>query len=383
MPDLSEAEIRAKIADGTIFGLSIDTAVFDKYGCNLDFPVLKKLDQFKGSSIALLFSEIVVNEIKNHIARDAQETQRELKKAIRNQGKRWKTSIDVAKLPDALALLADPIKVAENQIRGYIAAVGGEIVPANDAIDIPQELLRRYFTVEPPFENNDQKKHEFPDGFALLSLEAVARQKQKLLLCVSPDGGWKDFATQSSHLVCITDLEAALSFFNDSDRTVADQLMELWRKGKAPKLDTEVEHAFEYRLGDLNFYTDSSSPFEFEAEPTSAVMQSVDLETASPPVVIAADEKSVTFTINVKALVAFEAEFRFYVKDSIDKDYVALGSEVQSVEQDVEFQLAITVLRDISTEPDVLYVEVAEKRIEIDFGYVQLFADEDPTFEKY
>jgi len=30
MPDLSEAEIRAKTADGTIFGLSIDTALFDK-----------------------------------------------------------------------------------------------------------------------------------------------------------------------------------------------------------------------------------------------------------------------------------------------------------------------------------------------------------------
>jgi hypothetical protein len=64
MPDLSEAEIRAKIADGTIFGLSIDTAVFDKYGCNLDFAVLNRLDQFKGSSTALLFSEIVVNELK-------------------------------------------------------------------------------------------------------------------------------------------------------------------------------------------------------------------------------------------------------------------------------------------------------------------------------
>jgi hypothetical protein len=45
MPDLSEAEIKAKIGDGTIFALSIDTAVFDKYGCHLDFAVLNKLDQ--------------------------------------------------------------------------------------------------------------------------------------------------------------------------------------------------------------------------------------------------------------------------------------------------------------------------------------------------
>lgn len=337
MPDLSEVQIRAKIADGTIFGLSIDTAVFDKYGCNLDFAVLNRLGQFKGSSTALLFSEIVVNEIKNHIARDAHETQRALQKAVRNQRKRWKTDIDIAKLPDALALSADPINVAEDQLRNYIAAVGGEVVPASGSFDLSHELLRRYFGAEPPFQNNDQKKHEFPDAFVLLSLEAVAQEKQKLLLCVSPDGGWKDFAAQSSHLVCIPDLEEALSFFNDSGRNLADQVMELWKKDKAPELDTEVERAFEYRLGDLDFYADGSSPFEFEAEPTSAVMQSVHLETASTPIVIATDAKSVTFTINVKALVAFEAEFRFYVKDSIDKDYVALGLEVQSVEEDVEF----------------------------------------------
>jgi hypothetical protein len=177
MPDLSEAEIRAKIADGTIFGLSIDTAIFDKYGCNLDFAVLSKLNQFKGSSTTILFSEVVVNEIKNHIARDAHETQRELKRAIRNQGKRWKTGLNMAKLPDVLALSADPAKVAEDQLKDYIAAVVGEVVSASGSVDISGELLRRYFASEPPFENNDQKKHEFPDGFALLSLEAIAQKK--------------------------------------------------------------------------------------------------------------------------------------------------------------------------------------------------------------
>ena len=106
-------------------------------------------------------------------------------------------------------------------------------------------------------------------------------------------------------------------------------------------------------------------------------MQGVRLNTASPPIVIAADDKSITFTINVKALVAFEAEFRFYL------DNVTLGIEVKSVEEDIEFQLAITVCREVSTTLHVLNVDVAEKRLDIDFGYVQPFEDEDPTFEKY
>ena len=102
MPTMSEDEIKAKIADGTIFAVSVDTAVFDKYSCNLDFKVLNKLDQFKTGPIKVMLSEIVVNEIKNHIARDAEESQRELHKAIKNQDKRWKTGVAIAKLPNII-----------------------------------------------------------------------------------------------------------------------------------------------------------------------------------------------------------------------------------------------------------------------------------------
>src|SRR6516165_9069020 len=116
MPPMSESEIKAKIADGTIFAVSVDTAVFKKYSCNLDFKVLNKLDQFKTGPIKVILSEIVVNEITTHIARSAEASQRELHKAIKNQDKRWKTGVDIAKLPDTLALSADPIKAAETQL---------------------------------------------------------------------------------------------------------------------------------------------------------------------------------------------------------------------------------------------------------------------------
>jgi hypothetical protein len=37
----------------------------------------------------------------------------------------------------------------------------------------------------------------------------------------------------------------------------------------------------------------------------------------------------------------------------------------------------------MSPEPHIIDVEVAKKRLEVDFGYVQPFSNEDPTFEKY
>jgi hypothetical protein len=383
MPTLTEDEIKARIADGTISAVSIDTAVFYGYGYRLDAPVLSKLDQFKSSPIALLFSEIVVSEIKSHITRDALESQRELKRAIRKQCGRWKTKVDLDVLPDSLALTSDPAAAADSQLEDYLKSIGGKVVPANGEANVTAELLRRYFATEPPFESGDKKKHEFPDGFALLSLEEVARLRKKLILCVSPDKGWNKFSAQSNHLVCVSDLELVLSYFNDSGRNVADQTMDMWKRGLAHELIQEIEGAFERRLDDLEFHPDASSAADFEAYPIGAVLQAVDASTATAPVVIAADDQSVTFTTTVEANVAFEAEFNFFVTDAIDRDHVSLGEEYYSVEERNDFQLAITVLRDLEPEPQVVEAELTKRDLWVNFGYVEPFRGEDPTHEKY
>ena len=79
------------------------------------------------------------------------------------------------------------------------------------------------------------------------------------------------------------------------------------------------------------------------------------------------------FTTNVKALVAFEADFSFYVKDSIDRDFIRVGSRPHSVEEKIEFQLVITVRRDLDPEPNVVNVEVVKKPFEVDFGDLEPF----------
>jgi hypothetical protein len=313
----------------------------------------------------------------------AEASKRQLTKAIKAQQQRWKTEVNLVGLPDTLALLGDPEHAAQTQFADYLATIGGEMVPASGPADMPAKLLRRYFAAEAPFERAERKKHEFPDVFALLSLEALAKSKRKLLLCVSPDSGWKNFAAQSEHLVCAADLELTLSYFNDAGRIVADRTMDLWKRGAAPRLAAGVEHAFEYRLDDADFEADGSSPLEYESEPNSAVVQYVKPETASAPVVIAADNETVTFTTKLKAIVSFDAEFTFFVRDFVGNDYVRLGVEPYTTEDEIEFDLVITVLRNLDPEPQVVDVEVGKRRLEVDFGAVEPFPHEDPTHEKY
>ena len=382
MPKLSEEEIKKKIADGAIFAISIDTAVFDRYGCNLDFPVLKRLDQFKSSSTQVLFSEIIIKEVEGHIAKAAVETQRTLRKALKKQASRWKKDLDKITIPDELELGGDPKSTAKTQVANFVDAVGGKIVPANGSPEIVEELLRRYFAVEPPFESKEDKKHEFPDGFALLSLESVAKDKGKLILSISPDKGWNDFSEQSEHLVCVQDLNVALSYFNEAGHLLANKTMAMCRDGTATDLINEIQNTIQDRLDDCDFNPDGSSPFSFESEPIGAGLQRVDVESASPPVVINVDEDEITFTTNVETLISFEASFTFYVKDGVDKDYIRLGSEYFVVEQRVKLQLAITVESETSPQPRVVNVEVAKKHIEVDFGNIEPF-EEDPNHERY
>ena len=385
MPKITDDEIKAKIADDSIFAISLDTAVFGKPEGNLLYsPVLNKLNQFSGESIRVLFSEIVTNEIKIHIAHEAERTQRQLKTALKEQKKRWKLNFDLAELPNGLAISRDPKEAANEQLQNYLDAINGEIVPATVTNDVSAEVLSRYFAPEPPFELSDKKKNEFPDAFALLSLEEIARQEGRFLLCVSPDNGWRNFAEQSDFLVCVTDLDLALSFFNDveSAKNVAARTVAIWKDEKSPELVEKVEQAFQLWLDNTGFYPDCSSDWIVEIEPICAVLEYVDADTVSVPRVIAIDDHTVTFIVYVLTSIEFQADLIFYVKD--EKEYIEISSESKAVEEKIKSQLAITVSHHFDTEPQDLKVEVVERSIDVNFGYVgPFFENEDPEHEKY
>ena len=383
MPELTDTDIETRIADGRILGLSIDTDVFDQFGCNLDFTTLQKLDQFRNGVVQVFLSEIVVCELANHISRDATEAQRSLKTAMRKLSKRWKRPIDFGAMEEALCLEADPTAEAYRQVQGYMNAVGAQIVPASDLVDVSAEVLRRYFNAEAPFDSNEKKKYEFPDAFALLTLEEVAIQNGYDILCVSKDKGWLAFAAQSDHLICVDNLAHALSLFSVAERTTADQAMTLWRAGQAAALERELENAFEYRLSDNDYLAEANSNFEIEVEPISAVMQYVDLDNATAPVVISADDEEITFVITLPALVEYEANVHFYAYNRIDKDLVSLTDEIFTETQTDKFQIAITVPRQIENELDVHSVDIAKHRLVVDFGEVDPFLNENPEHEKY
>ena len=382
MPKLSKEAIKTAIANGSVFAISIDTAVFDAKQKTFQNAVLRRLDQFYIRDIRVVFTDVVANEMKAHLRDDALETQRNLRKALRSHTIRWRRR-ESAREPEYLLLNSDAGTLAEAEFDTFVEHVNGEVIKTSDTPDVIDQILRRYFSKEPPFGPMDKRKNEFPDAFALLRLEAFAVEHGRLLLCVTPDKGWVAFATQSEYLVCVDKLEDALALFNEADQHLAETITRKWAESEGGEFLEVLANAFEYRLDDLNFNIEGSAVVPFEAEPLSAALQYISPHSIENPIVIDGDGETVTFAVHVEALVGFEASFNFYFEDSVDKDRVDLGSEEAYVEQNLSFDLTITADRSLEGCPIFHEVEVASNVLEVDFGYVEAFPNEDPTHEKY
>lgn len=385
MPTLTTDELKAKIAAGEIGAFTIDTVVFDAKQKTFRNAVLRKLDQFHGRGIDVVIADVVANEMKAHLAADAADTQRELNKALRKHTIRWARTAGANEAAD-LKLDADPAQLAASEFDEFLSLVHGEVLKAADVINAVEQVLDRYFAAKPPFGASEKRKSEFPDALALLRLEAYAAEAGNLMLCVSADNGWIEFAEQSEHLVCVSKLDDALALFHEADEVnkgIARAIVGRWREAEiGPYLD-EVANAFEARLDYTDFWVDADADVPFEGEGLSASLQFVDPQTVGDPTVIAADVDTVTFTVEVEARVSFEASFNFFVVDSVDKDYTDLGTEEASTEKTLTFKLTITADRSLDDGLDFHEVEVARTPFEVHFGYVEAFPNEDPTHEKY
>lgn len=379
MPELTEEQIKAEIAAGHIRAIAPETSIFDRYGCNLEFRVLAALAQFNGGDVRVLLSDVVRQEVRRHMIRDAGETQRALKSVLKQHARRWKEVGDPEAHHKALALDVEPATAADFQIEAFLKLTGAVVLPAEgDAL--AKEVLRRYFAPEPPFEKTEAKKSEFPDAYALLSIEADAGAAGTKTLCVSNDGGWQEFCKGSPHLVCVGELDKAISYFITTGRKTADDTLALWRSGAAADLDREVYDAFASELDGFDFNPDGSMAMNFEVEPISAVIETLHVAGASYPTIIAADDDEVTFTTKIDAEITFEAEFHAYVNE---EGVIPLGNVTETATQTLSCEVVITVARDLQPEPQAISVEVRLPKVSVDFGHVDPFRDEDPTHEKY
>lgn len=366
MPKCDETTLRDHIAHGRIGAVSLDTSIFEQYQNNFSSSSLLGLQQFHGTPTRFVLSETVAGEVKAHVAKEAEAAKAKLRMALKGVRKAWLGVPKDDEVHRVLGLEATPLEFAEDAFNEFTKQVGLEIIMA-DGLVTHAEVLERYFKSHAPFADKENKKNEFPDALALLSLQAWAAENETLVLLVSRDGDWQAFAEMSDRLFCISDLTNALEFFNRGSELAVERAIKLLMVGEAPHFHSEVESALERFLETFEPDVTAWSSMEYEIDYIECALQHWEVDDETYPKVIKADEEGILFAMTIKATVDFSVTFNLSVRDGIDRDYIDMGSTTPSTEKNINVPVTVWIDSKTDGEPNVLEVEVIPPKVTVHF----------------
>ena len=370
MPKLSHDVLKAEIAEGKVFAISIDTAIFYAKLMRFQDTLLQRLDQFHQRDIRVVIADVVADEIKDHLRRDAVKTQAELRKALRAHNNRWRRA-PAKNEASALQIDSDASSFAQDKFDEFLRHVNGEVISTGDVPNAVEQVFTRYFANEPPFGPAEKRKYEFPDAFALIGLNSLAAKEGRTLICVSPDKGWTKYAEKSENLVCVNSLEEALSLFHAADQHLAHTIVNIWGQSEDGELIKDISREIQIQLDDLDFNIQANidTVTSIETEPSSAKLKNISPLNADKATVIDVDGETVTFAIEVEAEIEFEATFNFYLYDSAYEFELAHERD-RAVVKTLYFELTIIAGRSFEEELTLYEVYVTKRSLRIDFGNV-------------
>jgi len=376
MPTLTQAELEDLVDQNGIVGLTLDTTEFFHVGYNYETPSFKALGQFAGTNITVIFSEVVLSEVRADVRDDIEKKKELVRTGLNQVSKAARLGLDVQQLMTDLRL-PDASARSNELLDAFINKIEGERILVDEGAT-SRKLHDLYFAAKPPFSKKAEKKSEFPDAMALLSLEHWAAEHGGMVLAVSGDGDWKRFAAESEYIICVPQLAAALSLFNRSDAVVAGRLSANMAAGTAAQISHQIESILETSVE--TFEIDASTHYYYETEDEYATIDNWEIDENRFDV-IDSDDESVTLAFTVSVSATFYANFSFEIKDGIDKDYITIGGNQASREKTFDLQLVVAVARDDDgPDPDVLSIEAEGHPGSVNFGFVDIDFGDEPDF---
>jgi len=360
--------------------ISLDTSIFDQKGLKLESGILKTLEQFNGKPSHLVLSEIVIHEVHAHLRKKATETRAQVIKAIRESAislSTTKQNTDTA--TEALVPKIDDNEVAKDRITSFVNKTGAEVVPAVGRVEL-DDIIKKYFNSEPPFAETGKKKNEFPDAIALMSLESWAIENKTKILAVAKDGDWEKFAEQSEFIDVVGDLAEAISKFQPHSAAI-DYCTNISRKLPScePKdLYESIKQYLTDSVSEIEIFPEASSQFIYEEDYVEVVLDDFDFITDSEgnallqPVQGQNEILIVEAKVYIRATVS--ASFSLSARDSIDKDYVSIGSTTVSTDLEFESEVLLTFEGDFEAghdEIDLTDFELLSYPADVDFGEIE------------
>lgn len=382
---------RIKVLNGAIGAISLDTCIFTDAGYRLEGGIFKPLEQFKDNVFPLIFSEVTISEVHQHMSKQAEDDKMALISKLRSFGKSWLLPQDEqVRTSETLMGERTGRMIATQRIKDFATRCGFVLVKAKTTLDV-DALLKGYFSTKAPFENAADKKSEFPDAIALFSLEGWARQKKMSVLFVTKDKGCQKFCSESDCLVAIDELDDALALIQERQEYVTQELCkrveQKFALDDAEEILQELRAAIDRQIWDINWIAEAESADYYEPE-----MQSVDVLSAElarsgiGPKVRAVEFTGNELVVQVGIIIEVDAtcNFSFSTKDGIDGDMVNIGDATVSKKSEVEVEVLLSFEIGEDETLTLAATELISSRCTIDFGSVEPdYSHEDPDAEDY
>lgn len=361
--------------------ISIDNATLKGEGYKFYEGFLAQMRQFKESPVQVIQTDIVHNEALKHIGQEVSKTRSSITQALRSANKQLK--IKSESIESARALLSidgEDHEVADSRLKKYYEYIGANVIDSAVYVDLAS-LMKMYFSTEAPFESGKDKKNEFPDAIALLSLESWAEANDINVIAVSQDKGWKDYTdSNSKRITLVSSLAKALETFQPHNKvaSIISHIREDSLLDEDNHVLEEIEQAIESSIDGCDIAVEAHSYMHYEWDDTSSVYLSHELDNDPKGTVkvriIRIDDDSIVLKVGAKVEVEVEASFNFSVHDSIDKDYVGMGGAVCTTNETYHTDILLTLSGDFSKgfdDLEVTEIEVLDTIEYADFGEVE------------
>lgn len=373
---MTKEQINESIASGRLRALSLDTSTIDRKGRRLESGLLLQLKQFRDSDANLVVSDIVEQETISHLTDDAKKAQAELAKGLKSMREAWTIPEErTTEIEQDLIGTREASEIANARWQLFAEHCGMEIAATEEWCDLG-ELKRRYFAVKPPFEARADKKNEFPDGMALLSLEAWAQKQDTLMLVVTSDKGWMAFCNESEHLVAIEELGDALASFHrhDPGNLLPNISRSLVDPGDEFGIRKAVVESVSESTDSYTFYVEAHSGLGFEEDEVEVEVKEVKIRTEDPygdVEVVDREEDYLVLRLHADVTADVIGHFSFTKWDSIDREDIPFGSGSASSEEGFIVEILVTISGNTQSGLEIERVEVLPFSGEVHLGEIE------------
>lgn len=318
----------------------LDTEVFDSNNFYFDSSVFRRLVELvEERTINVHLTTITVREIEAHIVSYIEQGIKDIK-ALQKE----RTVKVVGLIPDTPFQLIPKqfdIELLKQRLLDsfhmFLRAVRANIIPV-EGVSI-EGVFDKYFGVVAPF-GSGEKKHEFPDAFALAGLDYWCEQNDSAIFVISNDNDMHNACEVSESLISLKSVHELFDVIAREQTELYEFALGLFNQHKG-----EIEELLRDNFPDLMLFIDMPESEVFDVEILSL---EIDKELA-----IEVRDDHATFDLDVEVEIRAEITYA----DLIVEDVPVLMHN-EDIEKTLYMKAKVNLLYD-HEDPDAFQVEYA------------------------